>query len=797
MISKTVLLHDNQMKMKNHLRALATLSLILFGAEGFTQNALNVSQIGHLSYSASLSEVRGAEHNGREYALVGVNNGFSIVDVEDPANPTEVFFESGPSSIWRDPFYYNGHAYCVTEGGGGMLIVDMNPLPGSTNLNTTLYTGSTYSFGAAHNMFIDVDNDKAYIFGSDNGDEHDGAIILDISNPMAPVELGVWSDHYVHDGFVRGDTLWASCLEAGTFVIDVSSPTNPVVLTSWDTPSEFGHNVWPSDDNAFCYTTDEVESGFVAAYDMADYQNIVESDKAHHPLSENVIPHNAHFINDYVVTSHYRDGLTIHDVSDPYNIVLTGYFDSSPLDGGGFNGAWGAWPYLPSGNILIADIEEGLFVVGATYKRAARLEGTVVEFGSNNPINDAIIEVVGASLTETSNIFGNYATGTETAGTFTVTFTKGGYLPVTVTDVVLVNGQVTNVDVEMVPEVPFRIGGTVTEQGTGTAIEGASVEFTSQFFDLDYESGSEGSYLDTTFFAGQYDVLVSAWGYVTECTTISLTDEDTDIDFQLSRGYYDDFSTDLGWTVTGSANVGVWERDVPVQTTFGAAISNPGEDVDGDCGFQAYVTGNGGGGAGNDDVDDGVTILRSPKMDLTTYSTPTIQFDYWFFNEGGNGASPNDSYVVKLNDGSSTTTVGSLTANSGSWESFSVSLNGLVTVTDEMQLILEVDDTDPGHLVEAGLDHFMVVEETSVLDVSSEETVVLYPNPAKDVLNIRIPSGVKNGALRMYNATGALVLEYNNLTSGTKLVNLPAASGLYFCEFYLDEQRQVERLFIQ
>ena len=146
------------------------------------------------------------------------------------------------------------------------------------------------------------------------------------------------------------------CLEDGSFLVDVSVPSSPVVLSSWDTPSQFAHNIWPSDDNAYCYTTDEVVSGFIASYDMSDLQNVVEADRTRHPLTEGVIPHNSHFINDYVVSSHYRDGLTIHDVSDPTNMVLTGYFDSSPMAGGGFNGAWGAWPYLPSGNLLISDI---------------------------------------------------------------------------------------------------------------------------------------------------------------------------------------------------------------------------------------------------------------------------------------------------------------------------------------------------------------------------------------------------------------------------------------------------------
>ncbi len=778
------------------MKQIFTLFLVaIFSAVGIdtmAQATLNTTQLGHLEYQEELSEVRGALHNGREYALVGVHNGFSIVDVTDPSAPDEVFFEGGPSSTWRDPFYHNGYAYCVTEGGGGLLIVDMSPLPGSTSLTTTLYTGSNFQWGSAHNMFIDQANDKAYIFGTGYG--QGGAIILDISSPMSPVELGIWDDYYIHDGFVRGDTLWASCLEEGTFVVDVSAPSNPVVLTSWDTPSQFGHNVWPSDDNAFCFTTDEVESGFIAAYDMSDYQNIEEVDKVRHPLTENVIPHNAHFINDYLVTSHYRDGLTIHDVSDPSNMVLTGYFDSSPLSGGGFNGSWGAWPYLPSGNILIADIEEGLFVIGADYTRAALLEGAVSEFGSGNPLNGVQVEVSIVNLQETSNLFGEYATGTATAGTYDVTFQKGGYLPVTISNVELVNGQTTTLDVELIPETPFTVGGLVTEEGTGNPIEGATVQFTNEFFNLSYESDGSGNYLDTTFFAGNYNVVISAWGYVTECASFDITGGSTLLNFELEKGYYDDFITDLGWSVTGSASAGIWERDIPVGTSFEGMASNPGGDAGSFCGDKAYVTGNGGGSAGNDDVDDGVTIIRSPIMDLTAYSIPVIDFYYWFFNAGGNGA-PNDSFVVKIDNGSNSVSLNALSQTNGQWVQAVFFISESISITDQMQLVIEVSDLEPGHLVEAGLDNFRVTQGMSAGEKGNYEMVKMYPNPTTDVLNIRLSDYVKDCDLRIYDSTGRIVGQ-KVLVGGLNSIKVPEHSGVYICEFVMDGERQVQRLLV-
>jgi hypothetical protein len=56
------------------------------------------------------------------------------------------------------------------------------------------------------------------------------------------------------------------------------------------------------------------------------------------------------------------------------------------LAGNGFNGAWGAWPYLPSGNIIVSDMEQGLFILGPTYVKACYLDGLVTDAGTGAPL---------------------------------------------------------------------------------------------------------------------------------------------------------------------------------------------------------------------------------------------------------------------------------------------------------------------------------------------------------------------------------------------------------------------------
>jgi len=618
------------------------------------QDALNTSLIGHLPYSERLNDVRGAFHNGREYALVGVYDGFSIVDVSDPTSPFEVFFEPGDNSVWRDPFYNNGFAYCVNETSGGLLIVDMSPLPApgtpptAVNLPVSYYTGSQFPWTTAHNISFDG-QDRAYIYGSNYG--VGGVIILDFSQSATqPTELGVWDQYYVHDGFVRGDTLWAACVYEGVAaVVDISSPQTPQLLAQWNTPSSFSHNIWPSDDNTTVFTTDEVSSGFVAAYDVTDLSNVVELDRVNEPLSAFVIPHNAHYFNGYIVTSHYRDGLTVHDASDPSNIILTGYYDTSPLEGEGFNGAWGAWPYLPSGVILVSDIEEGLFIIQPDYVRAARIEGTVSNAGNGIQLSGVQVTVSGIAQTEVTGIEGRYATGMAQGGTVDVSFIRGGFLPLTVEGVELVNGEVTVLDVELTPDVPFTLEVNVSDP-EGIPVDGAIITLKNSLFDIESAADESGIYENENFFDGTYEVIVGKWGYRTECGTFTLNEGQSTLNFVLPVEYYDDFALDFGWQVSGSATTGIWERGAPIATYFNGDMVNPGSDSGAGCGNFAFVTGNAGPPVQIDDVDDGETILTSPSMDLTWQPGAYVQFHYWFYTGGGSSPS-NDEFLVRVHNG--------------------------------------------------------------------------------------------------------------------------------------------------
>lgn len=770
---------------------------VVMSAAGYSQSSHNMTELGFLAWPETVSEVRGAALNGQEYALLGSNSGFSIVDVTDPTNMAEVAWFGGASSIWRDPFYFNEHAYCVTEGGGGLLIVDMSPLPGSTTLNSTYFTGDDIVWSSAHNMFID-ENGICYIFGSDQA--NGGAIMYDLNtDPMAPEQVGVWDEYYIHDGFVRGDTMWLGCINDGfAAVVDVTDKANPVTLTTWNTPSNFTHNIWPSDNNSHAFTTDEVSSGYIGAYDVTDLDNVFETDRYNHPLSENVIPHNVHYFNGWLVTAHYRDGVTVHDAHDPDNLVLTGWFDPASIEGNGFNSAWGAWPYLPSGNVLMSDVETGLYVIGPTYVEAAALSGTVTEFGTGTPLSGVNVEIVTPVPNTQTDIFGDYASGTADAGSYTVEFTRAGYLPVTETNVMLVNGQTTVLDVEMVPDIPFNLVGLLVDGETGNPITGGEINLTNEFYDINKVSGSIGEFGDTAFFAGTYSVTAGIWGNLIFCEDLMIQDNGDTLIIELDPGYQDNFDLDLGWQVTGTANVGEWERGIPEGTDYQGVLSNPEIDSD-DCGALAYVSGlASGSNVGSNDLDDGTTVLTCPPMDLSNMAHPHVSFSYWFFNSGGNSV-PNDSLWMVVDNGITTATI-SIFTDGGIWQPVDLQLDLFIETTSNMTISYHAVDDDPGHLVEVGLDDFLISDSlgVSVQDLEANNAALeLYPNPTTDgSFTLTASFKADQGLIRIVDVSGR-VLQEEMIGPGVRQVQGPNIPGVYMVELLASGSRTVKRLVVQ
>ena len=778
-------------------------SILLLCASFIFATAQNLEVIGQLSYSQDLSDIWGYydSSTGIEYAIVGVYNGTSIVSLADPTQPEELFFIEGAETIWRDMKVYDHYAYVINEGDNGMLIIDLAGLSDATpTIETFYWTGGNYQginvgFSTAHNVFIDEKN-YLYILGANFG--VGGAIILDLNiNPINPPIVGIYNERYVHDAFVRDDMLWTAEVNDGIMsAVDISDRSNPTVLGTVSTPDDFTHNCWLSDDSQYMFTTDEVSGGYLGAFNVSDVTDMKEVGRIRSSEGEGVIPHNTFVVGDFLVTSYYRDGVTIHDISNPNAMVQVGHYDTSPnFSGNGFNGCWGVFPYTHSGLIFASDMEEGLYILSPTYKNAAFLDGTITDADTGSGLSGVNITIEGTSTSTTSEFGGNFITGIAESGTYDVTFELWGYEAQTIS-VNLNNSETVfeNITLQALPN--FAIAGSILDATTGLPVTDAQVTISHPQVNYNLTTDVNGTFTVSNFWEADYTISVSGgWGYLpTVIETQSFSANDNYVSLYLNKGYYDDFASDYGWEVSGNAGAGVWELGEPVGTEFFVGYINPEYDVSTDIGDQCFVTGNGGGDAGNDDVDDGVTILTSPIFDLSTYQNASISYYRWFVNEGGQGSPPNDALTVKITNGVETVTVETVTNSQSFWVEHDFSVSDFITPTSNMQMIFEAADNPAGHLVEAGIDVFQILDDIVGIENQDEQAmqVSVYPNPVVSELQIdlnKLPAD--NYHFQLFDMYGRILFEKTTMNNEmtVKRQNWPA--GMYYYNIVNDENKSL------
>ncbi len=342
------------------------------------QDAQNITQLGHWDNDTLPTHVFGtfndvwgyADDIAGEYAIMGSAAYIHVINVTDPNNPTQVAaFAGGSSTVWRDFKTYRDRAYCVADNSGeGLIILDMSDLPNSVSVVSQVDT----VFSSSHNIFIDEPNGRLYVVAGDFGGD---ILIYDIAtDPDNPEVLAIHSlpGGGIHDLYVRDNIVYASSEFDGYYIYDLNDPNNPVFIASKET-NGYNHSTWVSEDGSYAIFAEEVPNGLPLG--VMDLSEMMDNNLADIYFQEMLIqvdsgqtrntPHNPYLIGDLMITSYYEDGIHIYNMTDPFNPQLLGYFDTYPenTEYNGYAGCWGAYPYLPSGNLLASDMEHGLFVL--------------------------------------------------------------------------------------------------------------------------------------------------------------------------------------------------------------------------------------------------------------------------------------------------------------------------------------------------------------------------------------------------------------------------------------------------
>ncbi len=376
----------------------------------------NVDLLAHIAERTP--SARGADiwgfmdlNTNREYAIVGYSIGTAVYDVSDPENPREVGFVDGQTTTWRDikvhQFWntadgrWNAFAYVTADNASdGLFIIDLSELP--QRISRVDYSSD---FEAAHNVYLTGTDFSTGLALSDSlptlilagPNRSDGRFrSYDLSVPAAPEFIAApetpanqpENDRlYMHDAAsmtVTDSRKNSQCVNAGAAaqcevlfdfnestvdIWDVSIPSNPVRLsrTPYDN-ADYVHSGWWSEDKQFLFVqdeTDERDRGLLTTLRVFSISDLTAPALAGTWTGPTTaIDHNGFVRGNRYYMSNYARGLTILDITNPATPTTVGRFDTYPAsDTVGFPGAWGTYPFLPSGIVLISDIDSGFYVV--------------------------------------------------------------------------------------------------------------------------------------------------------------------------------------------------------------------------------------------------------------------------------------------------------------------------------------------------------------------------------------------------------------------------------------------------
>jgi len=778
--------------MKNLLRNILWSALLLAASSAFAQD-FNLQLRSTLEFPGqTLANIYGYAQGGREYALIGASKGLVIVDITNPDVPAQITQLPGPNNLWKEIKTYSHYAYVTSEGGRGVQIVDLATLP-SPNVAWHYFSGkgqfpvTTDSLTSIHALHIDTKKGFLYLYG---GALYGGAArVFDLNaDPYNPVYVGKFDQlGYIHDGYAENDTLYACHIYTGLLSItDMSDKANPKLLGTVQTPGKFTHNSWLLDDHKHILTTDETYPSFVTSYDISDPSDIKELDRFSTNDGTSSIGHNTEVLNDWAVTSWYNDGVVIIDAHRPDNLIEVARYDTWAPVSDKFDGCWGVYPYFPSGTIVASNIptETGdagkFFVLTPTYKRAAYLEGTITNGCTGLPMNGATITVNSnaPNVNTTTNSLGVFKTGQETPGTFTVTVSKPGFVTQSV-NVLLASAQVYYLDLTLEPQALYSLNLVLINSATQAPLVNTPVVLSNANASYALQTNANGQVNISCEPGGDFSV--GAWGYLPATLNVSANGT---FSVSLTPGYYDDFQLDLGWTGSATATSGAWVREIPVPTELNNNLASPDSDSPNDANNLCYLTGNGGGDPGTDDVDNGEVTLTSPVMKLAAYQDAILNFDYWFVNGGGSG-NANDRMEVRAISNGQTVTVFTENVSASQWQnSGDIHLKDFVAMSDNVQIQIFATDDAPGHVVESAIDVVKVTPITTTStrpDLDNYASLSAVPNPSSTDFSLHYAwPAVPKLTLEVRNVLGQLVYRQAlGSDSGTLQFGQSWPTGLY------------------
>ncbi len=329
--------------------------------------------------------------NGHEIAVLGGAHHVLFFDVTQPTHPQLIGkFAGTATTVWREIKSYKNRIYAVSDNTSeGLMIFDLSQAPDT--IKRTYW--SNEFFNKAHTITLDTMSGHIYLNGTNVANQ--GLLVLDVSqNPdqptlLANADLSAFGG-YIHDSYVRNDTIYASSGFEGYYIFDFKDPVHPKMIANTQTGG-YNHNSWLNKAGTYAYYTEEIPTG--QPIHIVDLQNMANQEievvgsfldqLTPNGGSDMAVPHNVYIKDNLLFDSQYEDGLLVYDITVPTAPVLVAHYDTHPQNTiyNTYYGNWGNYPWLPSGTIIAADMQNGLYVLqldpSVATKSPTELQATV------------------------------------------------------------------------------------------------------------------------------------------------------------------------------------------------------------------------------------------------------------------------------------------------------------------------------------------------------------------------------------------------------------------------------------
>ncbi|MFQ3248875.1 MAG: choice-of-anchor B domain-containing protein [Glaciecola sp.] len=341
----------------------------------------------------------------KEYALIGLRRGIALVDVSEPVDPVIINAITGQNTTWRDIKvlqYFNrdmnkweAYVYATADNASeGLTIMNLSdPSQGLVLVDRDVRDSE------AHNIYIsNVDyglniknssaTPQAHILGANNlGGSMRSYRLTDPEVPEPTYTLsGATRNDYTHDAssmLINDERAQRDCVNATSAGCTVMFDFNESTMRLWDHSNlgsavelsavtypnaEYTHSGWWSEDQQYVILHDELDEqrqGLNTTVHIFEISDLNTPELiATYTGPTRAIDHNGFVRGNKYYMSNYERGVTVLDISDPLQTKQIAYFDTFPSsDNPSFNGVWGVYPYLPSGIILVSDIQGGLYIL--------------------------------------------------------------------------------------------------------------------------------------------------------------------------------------------------------------------------------------------------------------------------------------------------------------------------------------------------------------------------------------------------------------------------------------------------